>query len=193
MARPREFDPKVALQTAIQVFWEKGYYDTSVDEVVRRTGVAKYGIYGTFGPKRELFQKVLKQYAVDRHRDIQRPIRQPNASLSDVFEFFEHVPKIITRADKPIGCLVCNTGIEVGLRDTEINAFVQDFFADTAQAIKDCLSRAIEQGELETEEDLDDLATYLATEFRAALMLARSGCDRVSIQRHLDFSLRMLR
>ena len=61
MARPREFDPDEALQTAIDLFWEKGYSDTSVDEVVRRTGVAKYGIYGTFGDKRSLFSKALEQ------------------------------------------------------------------------------------------------------------------------------------
>ncbi|MFV2032085.1 MAG: TetR/AcrR family transcriptional regulator, partial [Gammaproteobacteria bacterium] len=63
MPRPREFDPKETLQTAIDLFWEKGYYDSSVDEVVKRSGVAKYGIYGTFGTKRELFVKALTQYA----------------------------------------------------------------------------------------------------------------------------------
>ena len=33
MARPQEFNPQEALQTAINLFWEKGYHDTSVDEV----------------------------------------------------------------------------------------------------------------------------------------------------------------
>jgi len=31
-----------------------------VDKVVKRSGVAKYGIYGTFGTKRELFLQVLE-------------------------------------------------------------------------------------------------------------------------------------
>jgi hypothetical protein len=34
MPRHREFDPHESLQTAIALFWEKGYYDTSVDEEV---------------------------------------------------------------------------------------------------------------------------------------------------------------
>lgn len=78
------FDPKDALQTTIELFWEKGYYDGSVDEVVKRSGVAKYGIYGTFGAKRDLFEKALTQYAADRHQDIQRPIRKPDASLLEI-------------------------------------------------------------------------------------------------------------
>ena len=103
MARPREFDPQAALQTAIQVFWEKGYADTSVGEIVKRSGVAKYGIYGTFGNKEELFKKVLTQYASDRHQDIQAPIRQPGASLPEMRQFFAEAAKIITKETPPRG------------------------------------------------------------------------------------------
>ena len=192
MPRPREFDPQVALQTAIQVFWEQGYYATSVDEVVKRSGVAKYGLYGTFGPKRELFKNVLKQYASDRHQDIQSPIRRPGASLPEIHEFFENAPHLITQEDCPHGCLMCSTGIEVGLRDLEINAVVKDFFADIANVLKGCLTRAIKKGELKRQEETDALANYLATEFRSALMLARSGHTVEEIQQHLTFALRFL-
>lgn len=192
MARPREFDPQVALQAAIQVFWEKGYYDTSVDEVVKRSGVSKYGIYGTFGPKRELFKKVLKQYATDRHQDIQSPIRRSGASLPEIHEFFEQVPYQITQSDYPHGCLVCSTGVEVAQRDPEINTFVKDFFADIAKVLKGCLNRAVKQEELTTPEEIDDLANYLVTEFRCALMLARSGHTTQEIQQHLKLALRVL-
>ncbi|MEM9906498.1 MAG: TetR/AcrR family transcriptional regulator, partial [Cyanobacteria bacterium P01_D01_bin.44] len=197
MARPREFDPQAALQIAIQVFWEKGYYGTSVDEVVKRSGVAKYGIYGTFGPKRELFKKALKQYTADRHRDIQSPIRQAGASLPEVQAFFANVPNRITQEGFPHGCLVCSIGIEVGFRDPEINTFVKDFFADVARVLKGCLTRAVEKGELDLDtqggKDMDDLANYLTTEFRTALMLARSGHTAQEIQNHLNFALRVLR
>lgn len=192
MPRPREFDPQAALQTAIQVFWEKGYYDTSVDEVVKHSGVAKYGIYGTFGPKRELFKKALSQYASDRHQDIQSPIRRPGASLPEIQEFFDKVPHLITQEDYPHGCLMCSTGIEVGLRDPEINAVVKDFFADIAKVLKGCLTRAIQKGELNPQEELDALAIYLTTEFRCALMLARSGHAVQEIQQHLKFALQIL-
>jgi TetR/AcrR family transcriptional repressor of nem operon len=117
MARPREFDPKQALQTAIEVFWEKGYFDASVDEVVKRSGVAKYGIYGTFGNKRELFIQALNQYARDRRHDIQRPIHRPDASLPQIQEFFKNAPRMVTIRDNDRrGCLLCNTGVELGAK-----------------------------------------------------------------------------
>ena len=192
MARPREFDPKDVLQTAIELFWEKGYYDASVDEVVKRSGVAKYGIYGTFGTKRELFQKALTQYASDRHATIQRPIRQPDASLPEVLRFFKEVPRLTTQKNSRRGCLICNTGVELGLRDPEIGDFVKNFFRDTAKVLKACLSRAVEKGELAASTDIAALATYLATEFRTALMLAASGHSRQGIERHLNMALQVL-
>ena len=192
MARPREFDPKDVLQTAVELFWEKGYFDSSVDEVVKRSGVAKYGIYGTFGTKRELFMKALTQFAADRHQDIQRPIRKPDASLPEILAFFKDAPKLMTPKNEPHGCLISNTGIELGLRDPEIRDFVMDFFRDTAKVLQRCLARAVEKGELETSKDIAGLATYLATEFRTALMLARSGHSRREIERHLEVALQVL-
>jgi TetR/AcrR family transcriptional repressor of nem operon len=192
MARPREFDPQDVLQTAIQLFWEKGYYEGSVDEVVKRSGVAKYGIYGTFGTKRELFMKALTQFASDRHRDIQRPIRQPDASLPEIRSFFKDAPKLMTPENDPHGCLITNTGIELGMKDPEIRDFVMEFFRDTAKVLERCLARAVEKGELDSSSDITELATYLATEFRAALMLAASGYSRRDINRHLNVTVRML-
>jgi TetR/AcrR family transcriptional repressor of nem operon len=96
MGRTQEFDPNDALQTATNLFLEKGYYDSSVDEVVKRSGVAKYGIYGTFGPKRELFKKVLAQFTRNFRQNIQLPLRKPDASLPAVVAFFKEVPKRVT-------------------------------------------------------------------------------------------------
>lgn len=192
MARPREFNPNEVLQTAIELFWEKGYFDSSVDEVVRLSGVAKYGIYGTFGTKRELFIKALKQYASDRHRDIQGPIRKPNASLPEIRQFFKRAVKLMTHEDAPHGCLIVNTGIELGLRDSEIRDFVSDFFLDTRDAMARCLANAEELGQIEALPDISSMATYLVTEFRTALMLASSGCSKREIQAHLAIALRVL-
>lgn len=193
MARPREFDPQEALQTAIEVFWEKGYQATSVDEIIRRSGVAKYGIYGTFGTKRELFMKVLAQYASDRRKDIQRPIRRPDAALPEILTFFDDVPRRITSKAHPGGCLIAKTGVEVGLQDPEIRDFVKRFFRDTAKVLQGCLARAVERGQLEERTDISSLATYLVTEFRVALMLASSGSSRREIEQHLEVALQALR
>ncbi len=192
MPRQREFDPHKTLQTAITLFWEKGYFDTSVDEIVKRTGVAKYGIYGTFGTKHELFKKALSQYASDRHQDIQRPIRKPNASLPEIQSFFKNCPGMVTTKNSPHGCLIVNTGIELGMRDPEISDFVKTFFHNTVKVMQHCLERAVEKEQLPKSTNVPTLATYLVTEFRTSLMLAASGHSRREIEEHLEIALQVL-
>jgi TetR/AcrR family transcriptional repressor of nem operon len=45
MARPREFEPHEALNRAMHLFWQKGYEDTSMADLVAATGVSRYGFY----------------------------------------------------------------------------------------------------------------------------------------------------
>ena len=193
MPRHREFNPDDTLRTAILLFWEKGFYDSSVDEVVKRSGVAKYGIYGTFGTKRELFKKALTQYADDRRKDLQAPIRKTNASLPEVLKFFDALPTRLTRQDFQHGCLINNTGVELGMRDIEFSQFVKAFFAETTKVMQECLQRAVDEKQLPDSVDVSLLAAYLVTEFRSLLMLARSGCTRSDLRRHLEVALRVLR
>lgn len=192
MPRPREFNPDEALQSAIELFWEKGYHASSVDEVVKRSGVAKYGIYGTFGTKRELFLKVLEQFAQDRRHDIQRPIRKPGASLPEIRQFFKDVPRRATSNKYHRGCLITSTGLELGARDREIGQFVGRFFDEIGSVLRACLERAVDKGELAPAVDVGSVSRYLATEFRTALMLAGSGQPRKDIEQHLDMALRVL-
>ncbi|MEW1843244.1 TetR family transcriptional regulator, partial [Nonomuraea angiospora] len=40
MARSKEFDPEVALQKALELFWERGYEATSMADLVEHLGIA---------------------------------------------------------------------------------------------------------------------------------------------------------
>ena len=194
MARPREFDPQAALQTAIDVFWEKGYFDGSVDEVVKRSGVAKYGLYGTFGTKRELFIAALKQYGKDRRADVQQPIRRPDASLPQIFEYFrEGSKRVMHSSSSRRGCLLCNTGLELGSQDLEVRAIVDGFFAELADVLKACLERAVAKGEIDAHLNVERLSKFLATEFRVLVMLAASGTSLPEIEYHLELALQVLK
>jgi len=60
--RPRKVDPNAALETAIELFWEKGYEGTSMNDLVAATGMAKPGLYATFGDKEAFYAKALTHY-----------------------------------------------------------------------------------------------------------------------------------
>lgn len=61
MARKKEFDEKQVLLAAAQVFATHGYAGTSIDQLVKATGLLRGSLYGTFYSKAELFNASLRQ------------------------------------------------------------------------------------------------------------------------------------
>ena len=55
--RPRSFCTEKALDSAMQVFWRKGYEGASMAELTEAMGMNKPSIYAAFGNKEELFRQ----------------------------------------------------------------------------------------------------------------------------------------
>src|SRR5258708_26526194 len=67
----------------MDLFWEKGCQNTSLDEIAQAVGVKKPSLYAAFGDKEMLFRKVIQRYsgkfsepiqALDRYDDIREPV-----------------------------------------------------------------------------------------------------------------------
>src|SRR5260370_42484476 len=59
--RPRCFDLEQALDRSMALFWEKGFQNTSLDEIAQAVGVKKPSLYAAFGYKELLFRKVIQR------------------------------------------------------------------------------------------------------------------------------------
>jgi len=65
MARPRAFDEQVVLSQARTLFANQGYNGTSIDDLVKATGLLRGSLYKAFGSKRNLFERLLAEVAMN--------------------------------------------------------------------------------------------------------------------------------
>ncbi|RMA46677.1 hypothetical protein CI603_03615 [Bifidobacterium sp. wkB338] len=69
MGRKRSFDDDEVLSHAREVFLEHGYEGTSIDALVKATGLLRGSLYGAFGSKRGMFVAALHDATDSESRD----------------------------------------------------------------------------------------------------------------------------
>ena len=149
MPRPREFRPEHVLDEAIQQFWVRGYRATSVDDLVKASGVKPGSLYGVFpGGKREMLLGSLEQYSRQVVPQMLGELEQPGASLAELRAFFESRVEDLLTDDGHRGCLLVNAAVELAAQDDGVAAIVRTHQARMQQCFESVLSTALARGEI---------------------------------------------
>lgn len=185
VGRPREFEPEAALEQAVHLFWEKGYEETSFDDIVAATKVSRYGLYGEFGNKRDLFRKALQAYFDIFAGTFQADLRRADAALPEIRGCFETMLKLGEGVAAGRGCLLCNTAIEVAPHDEEIAADVQRLFDNVTGVFRNALQNAKARGEIHPDTEVEDWAVGLTGLIQSSAMMVRMGYPLSTIRQNM--------
>lgn len=178
MARPREFDPETALEKAVQIFWDRGYADTSMDDLVKATGVSRYGFYGTFGSKFELFEKVMARYAHGMASRFQAELRRPDAGLAEIRDYFDRLLSMSEAEMRGRGCLLATTAVEVAPHDRKVARLVRKYFDEMTGVFEKALRNAVKAGEVTIPpKEIPRKALLLAGALQGLAVMGRAGFD----------------
>jgi AcrR family transcriptional regulator len=110
MGRPRKFDLDEAIRVASDLFWQKGYDETSVQDLTRAMGITAPSFYFAFGSKEALFLQVLDAYRARRSAAVGDVFAQP--TIRGVLErLFGVVAAFLTDPAHPPGCLMINNAL----------------------------------------------------------------------------------
>lgn len=174
MGRPYEFDREETLSKAMDVFWEKGYKATSIEDLVNRMGIKRGSIYNTFGDKRSLFIAAVEYYGESVTSEIIKVLSSPGSPLGNIKKFFYAlVEKPAER--KTRGCLISNTVVELAPHDEKVAEVVKEVLTKIQSAFFDCLNRAVALGELPEETDTLVLSHFLATSTHGLIVTGKSS------------------
>ena len=190
LVREREFNPDIALERAVALFLDRGYFDTSMDELVNAMGVARYGVYNTWGNKRELFIAALGKFAELNEQKYHAMLNREDASLPEIRQFFEAMKNMPAEARN--GCMACNTATEVAPHDQEIALACRKVLERLTESLKKALLNAVRKKELKARHDIDDLAEYLTGILRNASVMTRAGYSSEEIGKQIDIAVSVL-
>jgi TetR/AcrR family transcriptional repressor of nem operon len=192
MVRTRTFDPSTALSTAVDLFSSKGYSDTSMDDIVRATGVSRYGLYGTFGNKRELFEQALDRYAEGMGKQSFLRLLEPDVSLSHIRTIFDERVADMCCTEERKGCLFIHTAMQLAPDDEELRGVLKTFMKRMSKAFEVGLESAKEKGEVRADLDLRAAGQLLTSTMLGLVVLGRTGFGREALAGIVDSTMASL-
>ncbi len=193
MVRTRTFDPTAALSQAVALFSSKGYSETSMEDIVKATGVSRYGLYGTFGNKRELFEQALERYAEGMGKQSFLRLLEPGASLEHIRTIFRERVEDMCCHEEIKGCLFVHTAMELAPQDEELRAVLKRFMKRMSKAFAVGLASAKELGEVRADLDAAAAAEMLTNMMFGLAVLGRTGFEQETLDGIVDNTLAAFR
>jgi len=147
MARPRGFDPDVALRTAMMLFWQRGYDAVSFDTLVDEIGASRKGLYALWPDKHALLVAALRCYRQMVGDHFLRDLEGAGAGLAEVANFWS---KFESAAREPgwSGCLVMRTAADKVAVESDVAAEITAFLDRLSAAFEHAYRGAAGRGEI---------------------------------------------
>lgn len=192
MARTKEFDPDVALDWAMELFWTRGYDATSMADLVEHVGVGRASLYATFGDKQELYLQALQRYLAKRSPDPVEVLSQPGPAVPAVRALVRQYVDDAIGDEQGRGCMVVNTAVELASRDAVFGRRVAANWDGLETALVSALTRAQAQGELSAQADPWSVARFLLVFLQGVKVVGMGSDDAERLRAAGEQALRAL-
>ncbi len=182
MAGKKTFLPDQALQKAMDLFWERGYEGSSIEDLVQATGLGRGSLYDTFGDKHSLYLAALDRYCVT-NRKAMTDLRQQPGTLQDVLgTFFQGYIDLLLGDPARRGCFLVNASIELAPSDPEVFKVVQSAYTFMEEVFYQLLIKAQVARDLAWTCDPHQFSHFLLGTLISIRVLARNRADRGTLQ-----------
>ncbi|MFZ5448631.1 MAG: TetR/AcrR family transcriptional regulator [Thermodesulfobacteriota bacterium] len=175
------------IEKSMQLFSVHGYFNTSIDGIVKAAGLTKGGVYGHFRNKQEIWQAVYEE-CVRIWRSIVfqgvRDIPDPLARLDRVIE--NNLKNYLGGGVFEGGCFLCNALVELAGQSPTMSAHVLEGFKSFAKLLRRWLEEADAQGLLREGLNLDEIAHFIVTSLNGAAPLYAASKDHAVWQQTLS-------
>lgn len=163
MPRIKEFDYDQKLETARDLFWEKGYHATSMHDLVDTLKLNRSSIYDTYGNKHTLFIKCLNSYILKKEKEYEAAAKKAKSPLEAVKLIIKSVVKNMIIEAKT--CMAIKTTFELGKTDEQTQALLNQQAKNSVKLFTGLLQQAKEQAELPEDKDPEMIAHFIVTSF----------------------------
>lgn len=186
---------RMIVERSAPMFNTRGYFGTSMSDLVRETGLEKGGIYNHFSGKEELALEAFDHAVGIMRERFRGALDGKEGAMERLFAVIDVLGGLAD--DPPVagGCPILNTAIESDDTNPELKERAKGAMTDWQRLIGSITKRGVESGELPRKTDPYEMASVVTATLEGAVMLSRLYEDPSHMSRaveHLKEHLRSL-
>jgi AcrR family transcriptional regulator len=185
--RPAGFDRDEALQRAMELFWERGYEGTTLEDLQAVMGnIGPTSFYHAFGSKEALFRQVVEQYQATVGGPALAALDESPTAREAVHQMVRLTAESFCRPGKPHGCMLILGATKCTPANAGPQNHLQSIRRQTPNVLKQRLKRGVREGDLPASADIAAIASFYATVLHGLAVRAGDGASRKDLMAAVD-------
>lgn len=186
IGRPKTFNKDNVVKLAMYHFWEYGYDNTSLDDLLLAMGIKKSSFYRTFKSKEEIFSLSLHLYREETFQLLTNLKNEIGAKQTLIFLIKDTIEQLTVNG-KVKGCLLMNSGKECYLKYPNLSNQIHIELEEFTNFITKFINEAQKNNEITNKMDSDKLAIRFLTLYNGVAMMLQAKSDIKTIDDLLIF------
>jgi len=179
--RPKTFDETEALTAAMHYFWEHGYDNTSLDNLLVTMGIKKSSFYATFKSKEELFSRCIDLYK-KQSVDFLHTLKQDIGPKQTLLVLTQHTINELEEYGKVKGCLLINSGQECYNKYPQLSQQINVEFNTFNKVITQLVKEAQTLGDITSKKDASIIAGRYMNTLNGLVVTIQAGASQTLIE-----------
>jgi TetR/AcrR family transcriptional regulator, transcriptional repressor for nem operon len=166
------------LEKSMQLFSVKGYFNTSIDSIVKATGITKGGLYGHFRNKQEIWFAVYEECVRIWKNVVFKGVRNISDPLARIERVMENsLQNYLGAGVFDGGCFLLNSLVELAGQSAPMSQNLLEGVKGFAELIGLWLKEADQKGLLRQGTNHREIATFLVVSLNGAAPLYAASKD----------------
>ena len=192
MARTKNFDESEVLNSALALFWKKGYNATSIQDLVDTLGINRASIYGTWGDKHNLYLEALKRYRQQTSSWLLQQIRSEQSALGIIRDFMMSMVEQSLQDTEQKGCFIVNSTTELANRDVQVRNLCNEHRRTVEKVLNELIKEGQESHEITTAHSSEALSKFVFNSISGLRVIAKGGYNENDLKVVVDVTLSAL-
>ena len=192
MARKKQFDKEEILNKAMKLFWGKGYYATSMEDLVSTLGINRASLYNTFGSKYDLFEQSLEKYNSTNSARIADYLYYQSNVRKGLQLLFENLITEALLGGSSKGCFMVNTTTELSNLNPVLDKKLQGSRLNLESVFYNYLKYGVDNGQISPYKDIKTIAAYLFTVQSGLYVNSKINSSKEELEKTVTAALSIL-